>query len=150
MAGEIVRTYVPDQVSVAFGPHLLTDFAKGTFVTVARVEPGFTVYEGSDGKVARAAKRSKLGTMKVRLMTSSPSNDVLSAYYNADQLTPGAGVQSAQVKDGSGTSLAMARNAWINKLPDFERAQEIGEVEWEFDLAAVDVHIGGTLAGTRT
>lgn len=139
-----VATYDAGQVAIAFGPNLLSGTAEGSFVTASRNNPGFTVYEGADGEVARAANRSKTGTVKVKLASTSKSNDVLSAIYLLDEASPGAGVLPLMVKDGTGTSRAAARSAWIAKMPDLEKARTIGEVEWEFGCKGLMIFVGGT------
>ena len=145
MSNETVGTYDPGAVTFTFGPNIASGYAKDSMIVASRVNAGFTVYEGCDGYVCRAANRSKLGKFKLRLATSSKFNDVLSAYYHADEANPGAGVMPAMLKDSSGTGLASAKAAWVSKLPDMERAREIGEVEWEIDVAKLEMHVGGTL-----
>lgn len=145
MANETVGTYDPGAVVFTFGPHIASGYAKDSLITARRVNPGFTVYEGADGSVCRAANRSKLGKILLRLSTHSKFNDVLSAYFHADEAQPGAGIQACMLKDASGTSIASGKAAWVAALPDMEKAREIGEVEWEIDVAKLEMHVGGTL-----
>jgi hypothetical protein len=141
----MVRTYDANKVVVVFGANILTGFADGSFLTVERSEDSFTVYVGSSGEVARSRSNNKTGTSTLKLMQTSLSNDILSAYMVADELS-GQGIVPFQVKDLQGTTLVLAKESWVLKPADAEFAREAGEREWKIQHAELEVFIGGVLS----
>ena len=141
----MVRTYDANKVVVVFGANILTGFADGSFLTVERSEDSFTVYVGSSGEVARSRSNNKTGTSTLKLMQTSLSNDILSAYMVADELS-GQGIVPFQVKDLQGTTLVLAKESWVLKPADAEFARETGEREWKIQHAELEVFIGGVLS----
>lgn len=138
------KTYDPAKVLVSFAGQVITGFAPDTFISAERNEDGFTLVVGAGGEATRSRSRNKSGTVTLTLMASSQSNDILSAVALADELS-GTGVSPLFVKEFNGTTLVMAQNAWIKKLPTMERAKEAGTVEWVFECEAVDLLLGGLL-----
>ena len=141
----MVRTYDASKVVVVFGANILSGFADGSFLTVERSEDSFTVYVGSSGEVARSRSNNKTGTSTLKLMQTSLSNDILSAYMVADELS-GQGIVPFQVKDLQGTTLVLAKESWVLKPADAEFARETGEREWKIQHAELEVFIGGVLS----
>lgn len=137
-----VKTYDPKKVAIVIGGVPMSGFADDTFVKVSRKEDLFTMYVGADGETARAKSNNRSGEMTLTLAQTSPSNDVLSAFHLADELD-NAGVVPILIKDLSGTSVFFSAAGWIRKAPDAEFGKEINTREWVFDLAAVDVFVGG-------
>jgi hypothetical protein len=136
-------TYDPQKHTITFGPIVVTGFADGTFLKAYRNEDTYSIKIGADGNGARIRNANRSGRMEFTLLASSPSNDLLQAQAQIDELT-GGGVASAFVKDGSGTAKAHGKNAWIVKIPDLERAKELGEVTWIVETDILDVVQGGT------
>lgn len=137
-----MQTYDSRQVTVIFGAAILTGYADGEFCTVTRDEENFTKYVGAYGDVTRARNANRGGRAKVRLASTSLSNDVLSAIVAADEVS-GAGVLPFMVKDLRGTTLCLAKEAWIVKPADVAFDREVAEREWEFELGEVVMFIGG-------
>ncbi len=136
-------TYDPAKVTLSMGGNNIVGFAPGTFVKCARNEDAYTLSVGADGLGARTRNANRSGTIEITLKADSPSNDLLSAQAALDELS-GEGVGAALVKDGTGTTVASAENAWIKKLPDIERAKELGEVTWTFETDLLQLTVGGT------
>ncbi len=141
----MVRTYDANKVVVVLGANILSGFADGSFLTVERSEDSFTVYVGSSGEVARSRSNNKTGTSTLKLMQTSLSNDILSAYMVADELS-GQGIVPFQVKDLQGATLVLAKESWVLKPADVEFARESGEREWKIQHAELEVFIGGVLS----
>lgn len=137
-----VRTYDPKKVAVVIGGVPMSGFSQDTFVKVSRKEDLFTMYVGTDGETARAKSNNRSGELSLTLSQASPSNDVLSAFHVADELD-NAGVVPILIKDLSGSSVFFSAAGWIRKAPDAEFGKDIKEREWVFDLASVDVFVGG-------
>lgn len=139
-----MEEYSPDEVDVlAFGVPL-TGFADGEFITVEFLSPAFTSKVGSDGKVVHSRTSDRRAKIVIKLMSSSPSNDLLSAVYTADQLARnGAGVGAFMLKDNSGRSLYTAAEVRIMKHPDVAFDREAGAREWELEAAELIPFTGG-------
>lgn len=139
-----VKTYDPKKVVVSFGGAPLTGFAPGTFVEITYDEDAWTKMVGADGEGARARNANRGGKVKVTLMQTSVSNDVLSGYFVADR-DLGTGALPLFVKDLLGRSLAVAVTAWIMKAADVKFGKELDTREWTFDTDNLEVFVGGNL-----
>src|SRR6266702_8686783 len=128
------KTYDPNQIKANFGPHLLTGFAKGTFIKVTRDEDTFKKYVGADGVVTRIRSRNKSGSIEFTLSQASPSNDFLSAIALQDELL-GTGIMPAAVKDMNGTTLAAGGEAWVVKPAETEYGDDATTRPWKIDVA---------------
>lgn len=137
-----VKTYDPKQVQISIGGNIISGFADGEFINVERDENMFTKVSGADGEVSRAKSNNKMGTMTLTLMGTSASNDILSAFAIADELT-NSGVVPIFIKDSLGTSILFAAEGWVRKMPAYTASKEITDRAWVFDLAAVETFIGG-------
>lgn len=137
------RTYDPAQVFATFAGIPINGFAEGTFISASRDEDTFTKHTGAGGDVARTRNRNKGGKVSFTLMASSPTNDLLSAQAAADELA-GTGAGALLVKDGNGSTVLAAPNAWISKPPAVEFGKELGDREWTIDCDELDMVIGGT------
>lgn len=139
-----MQTYNPQKVSLAVLGNTISGFAAGSFIKVSRAEDGFMLTIGADGSGARTRNANRSGTFEITLLASSASNDVLSALAVEDELNAD-GVGPTLIKDASGTAFASAQNSWVKKIPDLERAKELGEVTWVIESDNIDVFVGGTL-----
>lgn len=138
-----MRSYDPTEQNIAFNGQVIDGYAPGTFIKVSRNEDGWTYQPSNSGGGARSRNPNKSGRYEFTLLASSPSNGVLSAFAIADELA-GSGVGEVQVKDRStAAARCWSQNGWIVKIPDFERAKELGEITWiiESDLVNI-VHDG--------
>lgn len=138
----MVKTYDPKQVAVICGSKIISGYADGTFVVVERNEQAFNLKVGVDGEGARAKSNNKSGKITITLLQSSQSNDDLSAFAAADELT-GEGVFPCTVKDSSGTTLCAAATAWVQKMANPEFSGEIGQRVWVIESDEVDMLVGG-------
>lgn len=125
-----VREYDSASVFVVVGGVPITGFAPDTRVLVARNVDAFTLQVGSDGEAARSKTNDKSGRCTIRLLQTSPSNAVLSAFALADEVTPGGAVVPWAVKDLNGGSLHNCITGWVVKKPDADYVAEAGEREW--------------------
>ena len=136
-----VRTYDPKSVVITVGGVPMSGFADGTFLEITRDDVAFTKVVGADGTTTRVKSNNTGGSMTITLKQSSPSNDVLSAFAQADELT-NTGVVPILVKDLSGNSIYFSATGWIQKYPDSVFANEINNRAWVLDLADVDMFVG--------
>ena len=136
-----VKTYDPAQVLISFNGFSLSGFADGSFVQVARNEDAFTLQIGSDGEGVRSKSNNKSGTVTVTLIQSSDSNDILSGFAAADELS-NSGMGALLIKDNSGNSIYAAETCWIKKYADSEFAREAGSREWVFETDILESFVG--------
>lgn len=145
----LMKDYNSAQVTVTFGPLLLTGFAKGSRVEITFPDQ-YTKQVGSDGEVMRSKSNDGTASVKVKLAQTSFSNDALSALHVADRIAPfGTGVFPFMIIDLNGTTLFSASQAWITKFPDASFDSEAGSREWTFDTGEVSpaTIVGGNLVG---
>jgi hypothetical protein len=137
-----VRTFDPKSVIIAIGGVPMSGFADGTFLEITADTQQFTKVIGADGYATRVKTNNYGGVMTLTLSQSSPSNDVLSALLNADRVA-NAGVVPILIKDLSGTTIIFSATGWIQQFPDSAFGNAINNRAWAFDLAEMDVFIGG-------
>lgn len=137
-----VFTYDPKQVSVIVGGKIITGFADGSFVEFERNENAWNLKVGVDGEGARAKSNNLSGKITLTLMQSSASNDVMSAFAAADELS-NAGAVPFYLKDNSGRTIATALTAWVQKYPKTTFAKEIESRQWILETDDIEIFVGG-------
>jgi hypothetical protein len=137
-----LATYDPAQHSISFGGNILTGFASDSLVEIEQDNDTFTYTTSADGPGARARVRDESVTIRVRLLKTSMSNDILSALWEADKLR-GVGIREFVVKDLAGAN-TFSGDAWIQKPPTMAVGAEIDNYEWTLRCAKpAAFHIGG-------
>lgn len=139
------QTHDPNEVALDVLGNVITQFAKGTYLTVEYDSDAFNDEVGANGDVVRVRSADQRGTMKFTLMRASPSNDVLTALARTDRLT-GTGTGAVFVRDFRGTSIHHAQVAWIKRVPSATYATEAMTTEWEIRCAKLDSFVGGALS----
>ena len=138
----MLKTYDPGQVSVTFGPVILSGFADGEQIVVEPNVESFTLHMGAQGDGARTRSRDKSARVTVRLLQTSASNDLLSAIQNLDR-AGGLGIFPLMVKDNGGRSIHLAENAWLVAPPSSAYGAEAGAREWIFETDSMEDFNGG-------
>lgn len=139
----MVPTYDPKLVLLTLGEILISGYADGSMIEVARDGDSFTKYVGTDGEVCRVRNRNRSGSVTVHLAQTSLSNDALSALLAADELA-GTGVRPLQLVDMSGTTIIGADRAWIRKPADSPFGKDIQDRTWVIDCGHLQPLVGGT------
>jgi hypothetical protein len=124
-----MKTYDPKQIQVIVGGVSMQGFADDSVVKVTRLADAFTQTIGVDGEGTRAKSNDNSAEIEISLKQSSDSNAFLSSLANADRLNNG-GVVPVMVKDNNGTSLHMAEQAYIKKMPDSEYNKTASDRVW--------------------
>lgn len=138
-----MQTYDPKDVIVVVKAKQIDGFAPGTFIKVSRNEDAFTFQPSNSGGGARSRNPNKSGTVEITLLNSAPSNATLSAQALADELSA-SGVGEFLVKDRrTDGAQCQAQNMWIKKVPDWERAKELGETTWTFETDDLNITHAG-------
>jgi len=137
-------TFDPTKVKTTFKGQVITMFAKDSLIKAARNEDGWIFTPSSTGGGGRARNANKSGTVEVMLHQASPSLDTLQGYMDADELS-GTGAGVLHIEDiTTGAALVHATNAWIRKIPDWERNKEYGDVPFTFESDDLQIKHSGT------
>lgn len=137
-----VRSYDPKDVVISISGVPMSGFADGTFLEITADTQQFTKVVGADGYTTRVKSNNYGAVMTLTLSQTSPSNDILSGILALDRAA-NRGVVPVLIKDMSGTTIFFAGTGWIQQFPDVTYGNEINNRAWAFDLAEVDIFIGG-------
>jgi hypothetical protein len=137
----MVKTFDPAQFSCIVGGKIMKGFADGTFIRVERNEQAYNLKVGVDGEGTRVKSNNKSGKVTITLMQSSESNEALSAFAAADELS-NSGAVPLLLKDGTGTTIMSAATAWVQKYPDAEFAKEATTRAWVLETDELIEFIG--------
>lgn len=112
-------------------------------ITIAMDEDKTTTTLGADGEGMHSLHASKVGTVTVRLLKTSPVNAQLSAMYNADQSSAAVwGQNTITISDTARGDFISARQVAFMKHPDINYAKDGGTVEWTFKAIKIDQLLG--------
>lgn len=129
------KGYDPTLIKVYAGGILMKDFGEDTMVKVTRAEDMRSTTVGADGNVTVNKSANNTGTLEITIMNNSASNAVLKGLSRLDKGFPVAVVDLNYAGDlGSATTFAFIQN-----IPDFERAAKVGECTWPIILTDVDM-----------
>lgn len=143
-----MRIYDPSSVILTVGGSDIEGFAQGSFITVQYNADAFAIVVGSRGDVARSKSSNRSARITVRLMQTSPSNDLLSTLHNLDLSAPnGAGVFALALRDGeTGRAVHTAVHAWIVKFPDINYDMTDTAREWVIETDRLEAFVAGAPA----
>lgn len=128
------KGYDPTLIKVILGGIQMTDFGEDTMVKVTRTSDLRSTTVGADGNVTVNKSADHTGTMEITLMNNSASNAILKGLSLLDKGFPAAVVDLNYAGDlGTVTTFAFVQN-----IPDFERAAKVGECTWQIILTDVD------------
>lgn len=152
MATSFIGNYSPDDFTIVISKdnfvHTVTGFADGEFVSMNRLVPSSTPYQGvgksnSMGRVKRAVTGM---TVDVTLHQYSPSNTVLQQLQIADaNVTDNTWVFSVTIKDLSGQTVASSNSAIIAAPPAVAFGSETSTRAWQIYLFGSDLFVGGNI-----
>lgn len=139
-----VETYDPGEVTVIWGGVILDPpSGQGVMVRVERNNPQANRYGGTGGSQARAIVRDKSGRVTVRTHSASDQNDQIAIQAQLDTVPGGGDTHAILVRDSSGRSLHAGENAWLMQIPTEEFDDVVSTIEWVFEVANLDMFIGG-------
>jgi len=137
--------YSPLNVLANFKGVPITGYASGTFIEAQRESDSFEMSAGAGGDVVRVQKPQRNGTVTLTLQAESPTNDLLSAIFSADELF-GNGIGRFMLKDLNGNTLLESTYSWIRRMPNVTRTDSGNNVEWMIDCHELIGLIGGALS----
>lgn len=139
-----MQTYKASLVKFFFGSHVISGFGDDTFIEAEFTGDAFETNVGAAGDVSRSQNMDESGKVVITLKGESQSNDVLSGLAQLDRLV-GSSVLPLLVKDGGGTTLVQAGQAWIKKPANVGFGKKREQAKWEFACAKMYMKVGGTL-----
>jgi hypothetical protein len=134
--------YSPDLNALIVGPSPITGFAEDSAIEVKFDEERVKQKIGQDGHDVQSYNpASKAGTITIKLMQDSPSNQYLTAL--AAELGP-VRIQYFPVllQDLNGASRASGM-FYVKKVPDAAFGKEIGEREWVLASGRMTHNVAG-------
>jgi hypothetical protein len=142
------RVFDGKSVIFSWGPIIAVGLIEAD--NAIEIEPEADLYDdeaGTDGEVARYKSNDRRATITLRLMKTSPTNDLLQIQANLDRNTPnGLAIYPIIVKDMNGTEFHMAPKAWIKRYPKAANGMKAGPREWVFRTNEWIPNFGGNNA----
>lgn len=135
MPSNRLAKYNPDQVVITCGGSLIQGYADGEFITVENISPTFEDVAGTDGEVARSKSNDKRLKVVLKLLQTSQSNAVLSAFLAEDDADPAGVTFAFSMEDALGGTVAQGPEAWIVMQPTTTMDRTAKSREWEIHVA---------------
>ncbi len=136
----------PNQVQLSIGSNVITGFAPGSMIEFEPSAELFNNVVGTKGDVAIARIYNPLGTLKIKLLQTSASNDDLSALVLSASTSTASGVAApVSLADMSGTT-RVAGMVWVQKRPTVSFSDTIETREWTATVKVDTYTIGGNSA----
>jgi len=98
---------------------------------------------GADGSGQHSLYADKSGRIVVRLLKTSPVNQLLSAMYAFQTSTSAAyGQNTIAINDSQRGDVITCQQVAFAKAPDLSYAKEAGTVDWEFNAVKIERTLG--------
>jgi len=141
----MAKFFDPKQFVISFAGVQMEGFSESTMCKFEFSGASFDDVVGVDGEVTRVKSMDRRATLTVSLMQTSPTNDLLSAIYNASRAgVNGADVGALRVEDLNGRLVIAGAEAWISDTPKPTYGKSAGEYEWTLRIANCDAFFGGS------
>ena len=125
-----VHTYSASFIIAALGAHIVSGYAKDSFVSIAPLGDGVTDESGADGEVVVSISQDPRYEVKLTLVYGSATNDWLLAKYRLNQQSPGSGFFPILIKDLGDGPILSAETAWVMKPANVANGATAGTQEW--------------------
>lgn len=123
--------YDPSKVKVVVDDYVMTGFAEGSMIKVARMTEKRSSHVGAQGAVTFVKSADDRAEVTISLKHTSPANDKLMKLYKSDEEFKFS-VVDQNFKDDVGGA---GSRCVIKNTPDFERGNEVVENEWVLIVA---------------
>lgn len=139
-----LQTFSPKDIVLAINDYRLEDFADGSFIELNKNAPYFRQVRGIRGKHTRVRTRDRSGTLRFRMLQTSPQNDVLSNLVEQDDVNQ-TGLLEVVLRDVGGTTGIQLGNAYVTAPSDKTyQATSTTANEWVINYDyLVRYHVGG-------
>jgi len=138
-----VRQIDPKSHVVLMGGQVLGGWTDGTFINVERDADMWAMKIGCDGIGTRVKTNDKSGKVTMTFHESSSSNDILSAYAVADELS-NTGAVPLLVRSASGKTVITGLTAWVTKQAVVEWTKECTDRVWIIACDSLDIFVGAS------
>lgn len=102
-----------------------------------------TMQIGADGKGQHSLHGDQSGTVTVRLLKTSPVNELLQNMYNAQTANPALhGINTLTIVDKNRGDVITCSQMAFKKKPKITYAKDAGMNEWMFDAIRIDQTLG--------
>lgn len=140
-----MKHWNPDLVDQIIGGALLSGFSEDKMSSFEPQGETFTLVKGVDGQFTRTFNPGQWARWTISLMSSSKSNDFLSALHNADLLVPGgSGVVPCAINDRNGAGFMAAAECYVEKFPTLSLGNKAEPREWGIIVVNYKLFVGGT------
>lgn len=129
----IPRQFSGDEVLLTACGVVVTEFAKGTMVSIELEEDDIVVTQGHNGSILVAVNPNAVATCTFSVMQGSADNDALSAKAALGVL----GAGSFSFKDLNGTTLVTATRSLIKKRPAAKAVTEGEAIEYTVSVLGI-------------
>jgi hypothetical protein len=131
MAGELIGTYDPKEVSLIVSGLTASGFFDGIFIKITRNDKEiYKTHVGAHGEVGRTKNNDISGKITFTLKSTSPFNKQMDLL----KLSPAA-FPVLTKNNSSAKHIAAASSAWVHTEPDKEYGDEESGIEWEIECA---------------
>lgn len=128
----LLQSYSPKDVKISFDGIAVTGLAQNTFLKLRRSSEVIKKTVGAAGETALTFVADQTGEIELTILQTAPTNLILSAALQAQELTRTPTVGVLMVQDPSGSVLAVAKNAWIQGYPEVELSDDQNAKTWTF------------------
>lgn len=142
-------SFLDVQASMA-GPTGVIDLGCGSGaaqegITVSYIDDKGAMVVGADGNVMHSLRATQAGTITVRLLQTSPTNNKLSLMYAAQTVTSALfGRNTITIRHTVNGDVIVATQCAFKKYPDVTYAQDGGTCEWVFNCGSITTLQGAT------
>lgn len=137
-----IKVFDPNQISVVAGVSPIQGFAEDSMLSIEGEDAKYIITSDIHGNTTRFRQNKNIAKVTLTLTQSSPSNDVLSSFLEADSQN-NAGVFNFMIKDNSGTSLFTSVSAYIEKQAVVEFGNDNKNREWTIICINPSNFVGG-------
>jgi hypothetical protein len=140
-------SFLDIQCAIA-GPGLVANLSAG----VGQADEGITfafngnintTTIGADGEGMNTLRSDRSGTVTVRLLKSSPTNQILSAALAFQRTSSAAhGQNTITLFDRNKGDVVTAEGVAFNKVPDLNFGKEAQVIEWQFSAVKISPTLG--------
>ena len=112
-------------------------------ITVEPIEDQNSMAVGADGQVMHSLHAGKAGTLRVRLLKTSPTNAQLSAMFELQRTSSALWGQNViTVRDSARGDVITCQQVAFKRAPTSNYAKDGGMQEWSFDVGVLDTLYG--------
>jgi hypothetical protein len=102
-----------------------------------------TMTVGADGCVMHSLHAGNAGTVTVRFLKTSPTNNLLAVMYDAQRVSSALwGQNTIQISDPARGDSITCTNVAFQRWPNVNYAKDGGTQEWVFDVGGVNGLLG--------